>query len=100
MDMDLSISTATLVGGIAAICTTAAFVPQLIRVWRLKRADEISLVTYLIFSVGMAIWLVYGILIDSWPVILANAITLVIAGCILTLKIRWDRASPAETHTS
>ena len=58
----------TLIGSVGAVCTTGAFVPQVVRVWRLKRADEISLVTFLAFAVGTSVWLVYGFLIDSIPV--------------------------------
>jgi MtN3 and saliva related transmembrane protein len=81
----------TLVGGIAAALTTIAFIPQLIRVWKLRRADEISLATFLLFSLGTSIWLVYGLLLGSLPIILANAITLVIAASILALKMHWER---------
>jgi MtN3 and saliva related transmembrane protein len=83
----------TVVGSVAAVFTTAAFVPQAIRVWRLKAADEISLVTFLAFSVGTAVWLAYGLLIGSLPVILANATTFAIALTILSLKLTYDRAS-------
>lgn len=82
----------TLIGIVAAICTTGAFVPQVVRVWRLKRADEISLTTFLLFSVGTLIWLVYGLFIDSLPVVLANAATMGLAVTILILKLTYDRA--------
>jgi MtN3 and saliva related transmembrane protein len=83
------------VGGIAAVCTTVAFAPQLIRVWRLRRADEISLATFALFSVGTVFWIGYGLLIQSLPVVLANAGILGLAGAILALKLKWDRAAPA-----
>ena len=66
----------TAIGLIAAVCTTVSFVPQLIRVWRLRSAREISLTMFLVFSLGTFLWLLYGILIRSLPVILANAVTL------------------------
>lgn len=81
----------TLVGSIAAVCTTGAFVPQAVRVWRLKSAGEISLTTFLVFAFGTAVWLVYGLFIDSIPVILANAVTLVLALTIVFLKLNYDR---------
>lgn len=91
----------TAIGSAAAVGTTAAFVPQLLRVWRLKSAREISGTTFLVFSVGTALWLVYGFLIRSIPVIVANAITLGIALAILGLKLSYgaaardpDRGSP------
>jgi MtN3 and saliva related transmembrane protein len=88
----------TAVGLVAATCTTVAFVPQVVRVWRLKRADEISQSTFLVLSVGMLIWLGYGVLIDSWPLIVANGVTVVLTVTILALKLHWDR-SPASVAT-
>jgi MtN3 and saliva related transmembrane protein len=91
--MEPSGTTVELVGGLAAICTTGAFLPQLFRVWRLRRADEISAVTFLVFAVGTGIWLAYGLLIGSVPIVLANAATIVIASAILALKFKWDRSA-------
>lgn len=85
-----------LIGFAAAICTTGAFVPQVIRVWRMKRADEISAATFLLFSVGTLVWLLYGLFIGSLPVILANAVTMALAVTILFLKVRFDRANPLD----
>jgi MtN3 and saliva related transmembrane protein len=79
------------VGSVAAVCTTASFVPQLMRVWQRKSARDISLSMFLLFSLGVACWLVYGIGIRSGPVIAANAMTLVLALAILALKVRYDR---------
>lgn len=93
--MDLATWGPTLLGSVAAVCTTAAFVPQVVRVLRLKRADEISLSTFLLFSVGLAIWVAFGLVINSVPVILANAVTLVLALTIVLLKFNYDRARPA-----
>jgi len=90
--MVLSSEVATLVGAVAAVCTTGAFVPQVVRVWRLRSAGEISLATFSIFALGTFVWLIYGLLIDSWPVIVANAVTFVLAISIVVLKLRYDRA--------
>ena len=79
------------IGMVAAFCTTISFVPQLIRVWRLRSAREISLIMFLIFSLGTALWLLYGIFIHSVPVILANAVTMALSLAILALKVRFDR---------
>jgi MtN3 and saliva related transmembrane protein len=84
-------SLATLVGYVAAVCTTGAFVPQVVRVWRLQSAQDISLTTFLVFSLGTAVWMVYGLLIDSLPVILANSVTLALALTIVALKLNYDR---------
>lgn len=83
-------------GFAAATCTTLAFVPQLMRVWRLKTARDISLPTFLLFSVGVFLWLIYGIYAGSRPVILSNALTLVLSVSILSLKLRFDRRAMRE----
>ena len=79
----------TIIGLIAGTLTTISFVPQLTKVWRSRSTKDISLAMYVIISTGIALWLVYGIVIGSLPVILANAVTLVIAVMILVLKIRY-----------
>ena len=78
------------IGTVAAFCTTAAFVPQLIRVWKRKSARDISLWMFLLFNLGLVCWLVYGVGIGSPPVIAANAVTLVLALTILALKLKFD----------
>ena len=87
----LSPSALSWIGSIAACCTTISFVPQLLRVWRRKSASDISLIMFLLFSFGVACWLLYGIGIGSAPITAANAITLVLALAILALKLRYDR---------
>ncbi len=79
------------IGLIAAVCTTVSFVPQLIRVWRLRNARDISLAMFLVFSFGTLLWLLYGIFIHSLPVTLANAVTLALSLAILALKLKFDR---------
>ncbi len=78
-------------GMIAAFSTTVSLIPQLVRVWRLKSAREISLNMFILFSFGVAAWLFYGIEIHSVPVIVANAATLVFSMAILALKLCFDR---------
>jgi MtN3 and saliva related transmembrane protein len=80
-----------LVGSVAAICTTGAFVPQVVRLVRLKSAAEISLATFLVFSAGTFAWLIYGLLIGSLPVIAANAATLALSLMMVALKLDYDR---------
>ncbi len=77
------------IGFAAGILTTIAFLPQVILTWRTRRATGISLGMYAVFTAGTAIWLAYGIGIGSMPVIAANGITLVLAFCILAMKIRF-----------
>ncbi len=86
----------TLIGLIAGVMTTAAFVPQVVRVWRLKRAEEISFTTFFVLSIGSIFWLTYGLFLTSWPIILANGVTFLLVVTILALKLRWDR-SPSPT---
>lgn len=97
--MALSTATvATLVGSIAAVCTTGAFVPQVLRVWRLKSAAEISLATFTAFAAGTFTWLLYGLLIGSLPVILANGITFVLSIVIVVLKLVYGRRGPPSVE--
>jgi MtN3 and saliva related transmembrane protein len=79
------------IGFVAAFCTTAAFVPQLLRVLKLRSAREISLGTFLLFSVGVTLWLLYGLYTGSRPVIVSNMVTLGLSLSILYLKLRYDR---------
>jgi MtN3 and saliva related transmembrane protein len=78
----------TCIGAIAAVCTTVAFVPQVIKSWRTRDLSGISLPMYTIFTLGVILWLVYGLLIGDWPVIIANAITALLAGVVLLLKLK------------
>jgi MtN3 and saliva related transmembrane protein len=80
-----------LIGLVAAACTTISFVPQLVRVWQLRSAREISLVMFSVYSLGVLLWLVYGIYLRAAPIILANAVALVLSLAILALKLRFDR---------
>lgn len=77
------------IGSLAAFCTTVSLLPQLLRVWRRKHAEDISSSTFLVFSVGVAGWLTYGLLVHSLPMILGNALTLAQALAILALKRRY-----------
>jgi MtN3 and saliva related transmembrane protein len=79
----------TTLGFTAAALTTIAFVPQVVKVWRTRSATDISLGMYSLFTIGVALWLVYGILIESWPIIIANGITILLAGAMLAMKIRF-----------
>ena len=78
-----------LIGYTAAALTTLAFIPQVLYTWRMRSGRGISLGMYAIFTSGVALWLVYGILLDAWPIIAANVISLTLALSILALKIRY-----------
>jgi len=77
-----------IVGLSGAILTSIAFAPQVIRTIRTKDTDGLSLGMYLIFTMGVVCWLVYGIYLKNLPIILANTITLILSSTILLLKIR------------
>ncbi len=77
------------IGLAAAICTTAAFIPQVIKTIKERKTEDISLGMYIIFTFGVALWFSYGILIMNIPIILANGVTLVLALIILILKIKY-----------
>ncbi|WP_299243496.1 SemiSWEET transporter [uncultured Aquimarina sp.] len=78
-----------ILGLIAAILTTAAFLPQVYKTWKTKSAESLSLSMLLIFESGVLCWLVYGYLIDSLPVIFANFITAISGFLLLYFKFRY-----------
>ena len=77
-----------LIGLIAAICTTASFLPQVVKILISKRTNDVSLLMYSILTTGLFLWLVYGLLINDVPLILANSISLTLSLSVLLLKIR------------
>ena len=79
----------TILGIIAGVLTSSAFFPQLLKAWRTKSTGDVSLWMYVIACTGILLWLIYGLIINSLPLILANAFTLVIAAAILALKIKY-----------
>jgi MtN3 and saliva related transmembrane protein len=78
-----------LVGYLAATLTTAAFLPQVVKVWQSKSTKDLALPTLLSFIAGVGMWLVYGLLAESPPIIAANAITLVLNLVILRFKLKY-----------
>ena len=85
-----------IVGYVAATFTTISFLPQLIRVIRLRSTRDISLGMFTMFSTGKALWFMYGLLLHSTPMVLANGITCALSTSILMLKIRNDHSGPRE----
>lgn len=77
-----------ILGSIAAFLTTISFLPQAIKVIREQNTDGISLSMYVIFTAGVAGWLFYGLLLNEKPIIIANAVTLILAAIILTVKVK------------
>ena len=79
----------TVIGLIAAAFTTFAYVPQAVKTIKTKNTKSLSLIMYVIMTVGIVLWLFYGILKNDLPIIIANTITLLFAGIILILKIKY-----------
>ena len=78
-----------LLGLTAGALTTAAFLPQVIKTWKTRSAKDLSLGMFSLFCLGVALWLVYGIVVKDVPVIAANLITLMLASTLLFFKLRW-----------
>ena len=77
------------IGSIAAVLTTASFVPQAWHSFKTRDVSGISLGMYSVFTLGVALWLLYGVLLQSWPLMIANSITLLLAAAILVMKLRF-----------
>ena len=78
-------------GLLAAVLTTGSFVPQALLTLRTRDVSGISLGMYSAFTLGVALWMVYGLILREWPIVLANAVTLALASVILATKIVVDR---------
>ncbi len=76
------------IGFAAALLTTSAFLPQAYKVWLTRETGDLSLSMFLLFTLGVGLWLVYGLLHQSAPIVLANAVTFLLALYILVMKIR------------
>jgi MtN3 and saliva related transmembrane protein len=85
-----------ILGYLAATLTTASFVPQVWRTFRTHDVRGISLRMYSIFTVGIAVWLAYGILLGETPMIIANAVSLVLACAVLVMRMRYAGQRPAR----
>ncbi len=79
-----------LLGIIAGTLTTISFLPQLVKIVKNKSAKDVSLLMFLIFTLGILLWLVYGILTLTLAIIIANSVTIILALSILILKIKYD----------
>jgi MtN3 and saliva related transmembrane protein len=76
-------------GYVAATLTTLAFIPQAIKTLKTRDTRSISVGMYSVFTVGVGFWLAYGIVLNSWPMILSNVVTFVLSATILGMKLRW-----------
>ena len=77
------------IGLLAGGLTTIAFIPQVIKVWKTKSTHDISLAMFIMFWIGILFWLVYGIMIGSKSILIANSLTLILAGSILYFKYKY-----------
>jgi MtN3 and saliva related transmembrane protein len=87
MDSNLT----TTLGLVAGVLTTIAYLPQLIKTWRSKSADDLSWSMLIILCAGIILWLVYGFSVHDIPIVAANIVTFVLASIILVLKIRYKQ---------
>lgn len=78
-----------LIGTLAAILTTASFLPQAWHTFSTKDVSGVSLGMYSVMTFGVAMWLMYGLLLQAWPIVIANGITLALASAILVMKLRY-----------
>ena len=80
--------TSSLIGFVAGLLTTIAFVPQVTKIWRTRSARDVSLPAFATFTVGVALWTLYGFIVQEPPIILWNLVTLVLSIAIIVMKIR------------
>jgi MtN3 and saliva related transmembrane protein len=78
---------ADIIGGVAGVLTTVAFVPQVVKTLRTRQTKDISLSMWVLFWLGVAMWLVYGLILVAWPIVAANLLTLILAGIVLGVKL-------------
>jgi MtN3 and saliva related transmembrane protein len=80
---------ATIIGTMAGILTTAAYLPQVVKVWRSRSAGDISLQMYILMVTGASLWVVYGLMLMQWPVIIANTVSILFTATIVVFKLRF-----------
>ena len=78
-----------ILGYAAGFLTTIAFIPQALKIWKTRSADDVSLPTFIAFTIGVALWLTYGLVVKEPPMILWNGVTLVFAAAILVMKLKF-----------
>lgn len=85
----MALSLPDLIGTAAALCSMASFTPQIVKIWRERDASSISLRMYVVTVTGFSLWIAYGVLTKSWPVMAANSVCLALSAVILGLKWRF-----------
>ena len=80
-----------IIGIIAGTCTTISFVPQIIKIFRTRHARDISLAMYIVLTTGIFLWLVYGIFLGEFPIILANAVAFILCLSVIVMKLAYRK---------
>ena len=80
---------ADLIGAVAGTLSTIAFIPQVWQIWKTRSARDLSLPMYLIFTSGVALWFVYGLLLGAVPIVVCNGLTLLLAGTVMAMKLKF-----------
>ena len=83
--MDMIVGLGLLAGGL----TTASFVPQVVKIWKTKSAEDVSLTMFVAFCLGVALWLTYGVIKKDWAILASNGVTLILGLAILVMKIKY-----------
>ncbi|HEX8422730.1 MAG TPA: SemiSWEET transporter [Pyrinomonadaceae bacterium] len=83
--MDMIVGLGLLAGGL----TTASFVPQVVKIWKTKSAEDVSLTMFVAFCLGVALWLTYGVIKKDWAILATNGVTLILGLAILVMKIKY-----------
>lgn len=85
--------TIDIIGFLAAFCTTIAYLPQAIKAFKTRKTEDISSLMYVIMLTGLTLWLIYGVLLNNYPIIIANIATILLASSVLILKIKTEKTS-------
>ncbi len=88
---------ADLVGTAAGLCSMTSFVPQIVKIVRERDASSVSLRMYMVTVTGFSLWIVYGVLQQSWPIWASNGVCLVLTATILTLRLRFGGDAPGRS---
>lgn len=83
-------------GLVAGALTTISFIPQVLKIWVSKSAEDVSYLMFGVFSVGVTLWLAYGVALGAWPIVAANVVTLALSILVLVLKYRYRRGPGDE----
>ena len=85
-------------GTLAALCSMGSFLPQVIKIWKEKDASQVSLRMYVVTVTGFALWIVYGVMLKSWPLVGSNVVCLGLSAAILVLKLKYDRSGSSGAY--